>query len=65
MPRPIPRKLAMSRKLLKNPMYRTVAGIHRMSSSSTNRSVALVRTSRTRVSCRRVIGRRAASRPQR
>ena len=52
MPRPMPRKLAISRKLLKKPMYRTFAGIQRMSSSSTNRSVALVRKSRTRGSAR-------------
>ena len=45
-PTPIPRKLAISRKLLKNPTYLTLAGIQRISSSSTNRSVALVRNSR-------------------
>ena len=48
MPRPMPRKLAISRKLLKKPTYLTFAGIQRMRSSSTNRSVALVRKSRTR-----------------
>src|SRR6478735_1776280 len=47
-PTPIPRKLAISRALLKNPTYLTLAGIQRMSSSSTNRSVALVRNSRVR-----------------
>ena len=48
MPTPIPRKLAISRELLKNPTYLTFAGIQRMSSSSTNRSDALVRNRRTR-----------------
>ena len=48
-PIPMPRKLAIRRKLEKKPMYRTSDGIHRMSSSSTNRSVPLVRTSRVRL----------------
>ena len=47
MPRPMPRKLAISRKLLKKPMYLTFAGIQRMSSSSTKRMRELVRNSRT------------------
>ena len=55
-PSPIPRKLAISRKLLKNPTYLTLAGIQRMSSSSTNSRVALVRSSR--------IGARRAARPR-
>ena len=46
---PMPRKLAISRKFEKKPMYRTSDGIHRMSSSSTNRSVPLVRTRRVRL----------------
>jgi hypothetical protein len=46
-PSPIPRKLAISRKFVKNPTYLTLAGIHRMSSSSTYRSAKLVRNSRT------------------
>src|SRR5436190_18688702 len=47
MPTPIPRKLAISRKLLKKPTYRTLAGIQRISSNSTKRRVALVRNSRS------------------
>jgi hypothetical protein len=43
----MPRKLAMSRKLLKKPTYVTLAGIQRMSRSSTKRRVALVRSNRT------------------
>jgi hypothetical protein len=52
MPSPMPRKLAISRKLLKNPMYLTFAGIQRMSSSSTNRIARLVRNSRTSLRAR-------------
>ena len=49
MPMPMPRKLAISRKFEKKPMYLTSAGIQRISRSSTKRSVPLVRTSRTRL----------------
>jgi hypothetical protein len=52
MPSPMPRKLAISRKLLKNPMYLTLAGIQRMSSSSTNRIDRLVRKRRTSLRAR-------------
>jgi hypothetical protein len=52
MPRPIPRKLAISRKLLKKPMYLTFAGIQRMSSSSTKRIDRLVRNRRTSLRAR-------------
>ena len=43
----MPRKLAISRKFLKKPMYLTFAGTQRMSSSSTKRMAKLVRNSRT------------------
>ncbi len=46
---PIPRKLAIRVKFEKNPRYRTSDGIHRISSSSTNSSVPLVRTRRVRL----------------
>ena len=43
----MPKKLAISRKFEKKPMYLTFAGTQRMSSSSTNRIAKLVRNSRT------------------
>src|SRR6185369_5635782 len=46
-PIPIPRKLAIRTKLLKKPMYLTLAGIQRIRSSSTKSRTALVRSSRT------------------
>ena len=52
-PMPMPRKLAISRKFEKKPMYRTSDGIQRMSSSSTKSSVPLVRTRRVRLPRRR------------
>src|SRR4051794_13870330 len=54
MPKPIPRNDAISRKLLKKPMYLTFDGIQRMSSSSTNRIAKLVRKSRTSLRRNRV-----------
>src|SRR5690349_9018228 len=45
---PMPRKLAISRKFEKKPMYRTSEGTQRISSSSTKSSVPLVRTRRVR-----------------
>ena len=64
-PRPMPRKLAISRKFEKNPMYRTSDGIQRISSSSTNSSVPLVRTRRVRLPRRRAeeAGQRVRTRP--
>ena len=53
---PMPRKLAISRKFEKKPMYRTSAGIQRMSSSSTKRIVLLTRTRRVRLPRRRSNG---------
>jgi hypothetical protein len=41
MPRPMPKKLAISRKFEKKPMYLTLAGTQRMSSSSTNKIAKL------------------------
>src|SRR5262245_27563714 len=53
MPRPMPRKLAISRKLLKKPMNFTFAGIQRMSISSTNRIARLVRNRRMSLRCKK------------
>ena len=49
----MPRNEAISRKLLKKPMYLTLAGIQRMSSSSTYRMMKLVRNSRISLRARK------------
>jgi hypothetical protein len=48
----MPRNEAISRKFEKKPMYLTLAGIQRMSSSSTYRMMKLVRNSLTSLRAR-------------